>query len=59
MALKEVRQRKTRPWVLVGASPINLARSTVIAVPLSTQAPEETTIKHQRFILIIYTCALY
>lgn len=34
-------QRKTRPWVLVGASPINSARSTVIAVPLSTQAPEK------------------
>jgi mRNA interferase MazF len=33
-------QRKTRPWVLVGASPINSARSTVIAVPLSTKAPE-------------------
>lgn len=34
-------QKKTRPWVLVGASPINLARSTLIAVPLSTQAPEK------------------
>jgi len=34
-------QKKTRPWVLVGASPINSARSTVIAVPLSTQAPEK------------------
>lgn len=34
-------QKKTRPWVLVGASPINAARSTAIAVPLSTQAPEK------------------
>ncbi len=34
-------QKKTRPWVLVGASQINLARSTAIAVPLSTQAPEK------------------
>jgi len=34
-------QKKTRPWVLVGASPINAARSTVLAVPLSTQAPEK------------------
>src|SRR3989338_6717164 len=34
-------QKKTRPWVLVGASPINVARSTAIAVPLSTQAPEK------------------
>lgn len=32
-------QKKTRPWVIVGASPINAARSTVIAVPLSTHAP--------------------
>lgn len=34
-------QKKTRPWVLVGASPINSARGTVIAIPLSTQAPEK------------------
>jgi mRNA interferase MazF len=34
-------QKKTRPWVLVGSSQINLARSTVIAIPLSTQAPEK------------------
>src|SRR5258708_5814978 len=32
--------KKTRPWVLVGAHPINVARSTVVAVPLSTQAKE-------------------
>ena len=32
-------QKKTRPWALVGASPINAARSTALAVPLSTQAP--------------------
>lgn len=32
--------KKTRPWVLVGANPINAARSTVIAVPLSTQIKE-------------------
>ena len=34
-------QKKTRPWVLIGASPINAARRTVIAIPLSTQAPEK------------------
>lgn len=34
-------QKKTRPWVLVGASPINSGRSTALAVPLSTQAPEK------------------
>jgi mRNA-degrading endonuclease toxin of MazEF toxin-antitoxin module len=32
-------QRKTRWWVLVGVNPINLARGTVISIPLSTQAP--------------------
>lgn len=32
--------KKTRPWVLVGANPINKARSTLIAIPLSTQAKE-------------------
>lgn len=32
--------KKTRPWVLVGASSINRVRSTVVAVPLSTQAKE-------------------
>lgn len=40
-AVQGSEQKKTRPWVLVSASPINLARSTVIAVPLSTQAPEK------------------
>lgn len=34
-------QKKTCPWVLVGASPINAARSTALAAPLSTQAPEK------------------
>jgi len=33
-------QKKTRPWVLIGATPINRARSTLVAVPLSTQAKE-------------------
>jgi mRNA interferase MazF len=37
-------QKKTRPWVLVGATPINRARSTVIGLPLSTQAPEKPPI---------------
>ncbi len=40
-------QKKTRPWVLVGASPINAARSTIIAVPLSTQAPEKPPLSIQ------------
>lgn len=37
-------QKKTRPWVLVGANPINRARSTVVAIPLSSQAPEKPPI---------------
>lgn len=32
--------KKTRPWVLVGATQMNRARGTVIAIPLSTQAKE-------------------
>ncbi|NCX94395.1 MAG: type II toxin-antitoxin system PemK/MazF family toxin [Gammaproteobacteria bacterium] len=32
-------QQKTRPWVLVGSSSINSARSAILAVPLSTKAP--------------------
>lgn len=32
--------KKTRPWVLVGATPLNKARKTLIAMPLSTQAQE-------------------
>jgi mRNA interferase MazF len=40
-------QKKTRPWILVGASQINLARSTVVAIPLSTQAPVKPPISLQ------------
>jgi mRNA interferase MazF len=29
--------KKTRPWVLVGTNAINNARSTIVAIPLSTQ----------------------
>lgn len=42
-------QKKTRPWVLVGASQINIARSTVVAVPLSTQAPIKPPISMKVF----------
>ncbi|MBS0359176.1 MAG: type II toxin-antitoxin system PemK/MazF family toxin [Proteobacteria bacterium] len=30
----------TRPWVLFGANPVNRARRTIIAIPLSTQVKE-------------------
>lgn len=42
-------QKKTRPWVLVGASQINLARSTAVAIPLSIQAPVKPPISIKVF----------
>lgn len=32
--------RKKRPWVIIGINAINRARSTIIAIPLSTSASE-------------------
>lgn len=51
-------QKKTRPWVLVGATPINKARSTVIAVPLSTQAPEKPPISIKVYLNNMQLCAV-
>jgi mRNA interferase MazF len=51
-------QKKTRPWVLVGASPINSARSTVIAVPLSTQAPEKPPLSIKVYFNNLNVCAV-
>lgn len=34
-------QKKTRPWILVGANWLNRARSTLIAVPTTTQQKKE------------------
>lgn len=51
-------QKKTRPWVLVGASPINAARSTVIAVPLSTQAPEKPPLSIKVYLNNSMQCAV-
>lgn len=31
--------KKTRPWICVGANPINAARGTIVSIPLSTHAP--------------------
>jgi mRNA interferase MazF len=31
--------KKKRPWVVMGANPINRARKTIVAIPLSTSAP--------------------
>src|SRR5579871_5852622 len=51
-------QKKTRPWVLVGASPINVARSTAIAIPLSTQAPEKPPISIKIYFNNSHVCAV-
>src|SRR3990167_1351847 len=51
-------QKKTRPWILVGANPINLARSTVIAVPLSTQAPEKPPLSINVYLNNSIVCAV-
>lgn len=51
-------QKKTRPWVLVGASPINAARRTVVAVPLSTQAPEKPPLSIKIYVNNSHVCAV-
>jgi mRNA-degrading endonuclease toxin of MazEF toxin-antitoxin module len=51
-------QKKTRPWVLVGASPISSARRTVVAVPLSTQAPEKPPLSIKVYINNSLVCAV-
>lgn len=51
-------QKKTRPWVLVGANPINSARGTVIAVPLSTQAPEKPPLSIKVYVNNAIVCAV-
>jgi mRNA interferase MazF len=50
-------QKKTRPWVLVGANPINSARSTILAIPLSTQAPEKRPLSIKIYFNNSYVCA--
>lgn len=51
-------QKKTRPWVLVGANPINSARGTVVAVPLSTQAPEKPPLSIKVYVDNSMVCAV-
>ena len=51
-------QKKTRPWVLVGASPINSARSTLLAIPLSTQAPEKRPLSIKIYFNNSHVCAV-
>ncbi|HLB42111.1 MAG TPA: type II toxin-antitoxin system PemK/MazF family toxin [Gammaproteobacteria bacterium] len=51
-------QKKTRPWVLVGATPINIARSTIIAVPLSTQTKEIADLSIKVYVNNSFVCAV-
>lgn len=51
-------QKKTRPWVLVGASMVNAARSTAVAIPLSTQAPEKPPLSIKIFFNNSTVCAV-
>jgi mRNA interferase MazF len=51
-------KKKTRPWVLVGASPVNSARSTAIAVPLSTQVPEKPPVSVKVYFNNSNVCAV-
>lgn len=51
-------QKKTRPWVLVGASPVNAARSTILAIPLSTQAPEKPPLSIKIYFNNTYVCGV-
>lgn len=51
-------QKKTRPWILVGASPVNRARSTLVAVPLTTSIKEIPGMSIKVYINGIFLCAI-
>lgn len=51
-------QKKTRPWILVGANPINAARGTIVAIPLSTSAPEKPPLSISIYINNSMNCAI-
>jgi len=51
-------QKKNRPWILVGASPINKARKVVVAIPLSTSAIESNPITVKIYFNNIIQCAV-
>lgn len=50
--------KKTRPWILVGSTLINKARKTLIAIPLSTQAPEIPNLTIKIHLNGIHSCAI-
>jgi mRNA interferase MazF len=51
-------QQKTRWWVLVGANPVNAARGTVMAVPLSSKAPIKPPLSIEVYVNNTKVCAL-
>lgn len=51
-------QKKTRPWVLVGANVINAARGTAVAIPLSTRAPEKPPLSIKVYVNNLNVCAV-
>ncbi|MCC2667318.1 MAG: PemK family protein [Gammaproteobacteria bacterium] len=51
-------QKKTRPWVLVGANPVNRARNTIIAVPLFTQVKEIAGLSIKVYVNNSMACAI-
>jgi mRNA interferase MazF len=50
--------KKTRPWVLVSSDPINRARSTIIAIPLSTQVKEINHLSIKVYFNNTFICAI-
>ena len=50
--------KKTRPWVIVGADGLNRARSTVIAIPLSTQVKEIPYLSIKILLNGVSSCAI-
>ncbi len=51
-------QKKTRWWVLVGANPVNAARGTAIAIPLSTNAAVKPPLSIEVYVNNSKLCAL-
>lgn len=50
--------KKTRPWVIVSADPINAARSTIVVVPLSTQVKEIPGLSIKIYLNNNFICAI-
>ena len=57
-AVQGSEQKKTRPWILVGANVVNRARSTIVAVPLSSSTKEIPGLSIKVYINGIFLCAI-